>query len=280
MYLVEICNSTYKHLPIEIFGKKYYKRTNSDRIICAECIDAYIDTFSKKMTDIIIKCLDSATIDVEMGDDRFTFTENISVADYMQYSLPVKFSIEINMTRIPTVNISSISCPDTMPKFDISFSISDDDRSREYINSTISKYISWYIIILYDEIPDDAVKIMMKNASASLYTSTCICNDSGSSNTASSIQVCKTCNSSTSYEKYIYNNNQYCLDCMYNIIVDLAVANNVTDEVGLSIDKQSLSYSIVNTAEWKRSVISKYINIMMAHNIDPNIIHYTMTIMG
>jgi hypothetical protein len=65
---------------------------------------------------------------------------------------------------------------------------------------------------------------------------------------------------------------------MYGMIVDLANDNNITDEVGLSIDKNSLTYSIVNSDEWKRSVISKYINVMSSYGVNMNIVHYVMTL--
>ena len=64
---------------------------------------------------------------------------------------------------------------------------------------------------------------------------------------------------------------------MYEIVVNLASKNNVTDDVGLSIDKYYTNYTIVDTPEWKRSVIDKYINKMLSIGLSTGITRITNT---
>jgi len=296
MSLVELCSSNYNHLKLDTFGKKYYQQFNGNKIICEECATVYINDVANKLTEIITRYLERINMKdlVLRGDiyreEELNIITNAAIHDYMQYILPIKFSIktklfyeeyvsniedeyEDNLYKLARVNIESINCVDQFPVFNMILDLRSIDTT-ESINDAIKQYISSYVDLLYYELTDEVVKILMTH-SPKEYTSTASCSCS------SSAQQCISCNSSTVSESYVYNNRHFCLNCMYDIVVNLAKENNITDEVGLSIDNQSsnsTNYAIVNTPEWKRTVISKYQAKMSSLGIPINITHYTMTL--
>ena len=304
MSLVEICTSKYKHAQLEVFGKKYYKQLNGDKRICAECIDAYVEEVSAKVFNIIMKCLnninmqDSVKVNDSYREDEVNITTNISISNYWEYHLPIKYSVKANLFckeyveevsimniennvdtkethyKLGLIQISSINCPDMFPTINMSLDIRDTDSS-DRIKDLIQTYLGSYIMATFEELPDEMVKVIMDNYTSTTYQSACSCA------ATSSASGCSKCGGNINGEHYIYNNSQYCLDCMFELVVSLANANNITDDVGLSSDALSMnssSYAIVNTPEWKRSVISKYENVMNELGVRPNIVHVQMTL--
>lgn len=278
--LVEICNSAYAHSPLESFGKKYYRQRFGNKLICEECKNAYITEVSNSLTESIMGSLMHVILS-EDDELSFTFEQKLN-NDYMKYILPIKFEITINFkyndpymdeaelnnikiayaTIIPTCSLVPY------PSFKIKLAI-PAVNSEEYIKGHIAQYLDSFISSFFIQLSDYAVHALMNKASTKTYTSDCSCSATG--------PKCTTCSSPITTEYYIYNNQLYCLNCMYEIVVNLASKNNVTDDVGLSIDKYYTNYTIVDTPEWKRSVIDKYINKMLSIGLSTGITRITNT---
>ena len=306
MALTEICNSTFNHYKIESIGqKKYFKHRMKDKIICEECLNAYLDEASKTLSWEIFNSISNVdmksmitTSDIERSDS-FSFTyERSLINNFMQSILPIKFKLYISfmydsiikytdtdymqlnsisaasaspikVIKIATCRISPIVCDESYPAFSLAIDILEKDTS-DSISEHIRKYISSFVSSFFIEIPDIAVQNIMNKKSNGIYTSHC---DAASTNA----NKCSKCNVSVYGETYIYQNNKYCLNCMYEIVVQLAIDNNIPDKVGLSYVDTTTSYGIIDTEAWKRSVIDKYINVMLSFGVTTNIIHYTIT---
>ena len=309
MALTEICDSSYNHLPLYQFGKKYFKHRFKTKIICEECLSEYLEEVSNNLSNEIFSCLKNVdmlamitTSDV-YRTENFSFTFEKELDDtYMQYILPIKFDMNISFTydklktykdtdylemtsadsiytksplltsiRIARANIKPIVCDSTYPSFYISLDIHKSDKI-EVIKNQIFEYMYSFVKSFFTQIPDvEVIKLMNdKNPSACNYASASACGP-----------TCSKCNINVSSENYIYQNNMYCLDCMYGIVVQSAVDNNISTDIGLGVDVNNTStYAVVNSAEYKRSVIDKYINVMKSLGANPNISHCMMVITG
>ncbi len=274
--LIEICNSTYDHAKLESFGKKYYLQRFGDKILCEECKDAFIDEASKELSFHMIEIVKSLNV---LAEDSISFTYDQKInCDYMLYILPIKFKIIIEMGSLhsnlydETINNCIITitpnCPAVeYPTFKIVLNIPEDNY-EEYISSHIKEYLISFINSFFVLLPDNAVQTLMNAKANGKYSS------SGSSDN----KKCSNCYLTTDNEYYIYSNQIYCLDCMYGIVVKLCEKNNITDDVGLSIEKYYTTYTIVDTPEWKRSVIDKYINKMKELGVSSGIIYVRISI--
>ena len=306
MSLVEICNSTYNHAPIESFGKKYFKHRIKDKIICVECMGAYLDEAAKTLAREIFKCVTNVdmqeltkTSDVDRTE-CYTFTYQKSlITDFMKFILPLTFELNISFTydkiqkymdtdyldshsisavtnspvtaiRIANARITSIVCDESYPKFYLSLDIRKND-SEEIIMNHIFQYLDRFVHTFFTEIPDIGVQSIMNKATTgdASYASSCA--------TSAKAPECCNCNANVYSETYIYNSRVYCLNCMYEMVVQESINNNISDLVGLSDQITSSNYAIVNSTEWKRNVIDKYINAMTSLGVKPNITHYMMT---
>lgn len=301
--LAEICSSKYTHQPLDSFGKKYYSQRFGDKRICEECVSHYIADTSKRIAENIIHCTEKISMNdiTKYADgnknEYFNIDLNISTVNYMEYLLPINYKVHLSMVyrkfypqlelsslvgREPYIiicnaNISSDVCKDISPAFNFSLEVFNTDTVQT-LRKSIEMYLEAYINMIYDEMTPGLVQSIMNNVSKSTYSSQCACDSA----TSAHVARCAMCAGSIGLEYYIYNNTQYCLDCMYDIVVKSTIDCNLGDEVGLSIEngKVSTTYGIVDTAEWKRSVIDKYIIAMTRYGANPNITHYKMTVMG
>lgn len=304
MALVEICNSTYSHEPIMSFGKKYFKHRFKDKIICAECLRVYLEEASKTLAWEIFNCLSNVDMRELTALSDINRVENYSfkyqrtlITDFMKFILPITFELNISFdnetlkqymdssyldihssisavtaapitaVRVARARISPIVCDDSYPTFSVSLDIRKNDN-EETIANHIKQYLESFVATFFKEIPDIAVQSIMNKATTG-YESSCA--------TSAKAPECYNCSASVYSESYIYNNRVYCLNCMYEMIVQESVNNNISDLVGLSDQITSSSYAIVDSVEWKRSVIDKYINVMTSLGVKPNITHYVMT---
>jgi hypothetical protein len=64
---------------------------------------------------------------------------------------------------------------------------------------------------------------------------------------------------------------------MFDIVSVAAENANISADIGLKTDMFSISFAIINTDDWKRGVISKYIDVMIKMGKNPNITHYRVT---
>ena len=307
MALVEICNSTYPHLPLYQFGKRYLKHRFKDKIICEECLYDYHNEVSDMLSTEIFNCINHVDMmsminnhEIPRNDSlSFTFEKTL-LHDFMKYILPIKFELYIHFTyeeiirhidtnyleayssistasnkpltsiRIARATIKPIVCDSSYPSFSMTLDIRKDD-TQEIIGSQIYQYMTSFIDSFFTDIPDNAVIALMDSKNSPAYAS---------SATASSPK-CSTCNSDAYFENYIYKNNVYCLNCMYAIVVKAAVDANISNEIGLSVDVNNTStYAIVNSQEYKRSAIDKYIAVMKSFGANPNISHCMITVTG
>lgn len=305
--LVEICNSTYSHMDLTSFGKKYYRHRFKDKIICEECLNAYLDMTSKMLAWEIFNCTKNVnmqamilTADVNRSDS-FSFNYEKSVNNnFMQYILPISFKLSISFnyeklkeynkseddyntlstaiaanspltaTRIARVNITPIVCDSSYPAFNLYLDIRENDV-EEVISSRIELYLRSFIASFFMELPELIIQTLMDKKGSTEYSSSC--------SAATTAPACSKCSVDVSNEQYIYNNKLYCLDCMYDIIVQSSIDNNITDLVGLSSTGSTTThYAIVNSVDWKRSIIDKYINAMRSFGVNPNITHVRMTL--
>ena len=291
MAIIEICNSAFEHTPIDSLDKKYYKHRLKDKIICDECLNVYLDEAAKTLTWEIYNCIKSIDMQSMIKDstfnrnDSFSFTyERDMITNHMQYILPTKFELNISiiydkieryqntnydsLTSISTTNsnmisvvkiarakISPVVCDSTYVSFDLYLDIREND-TEEFISNRIRKYLTSFVVSFFKELPNIAVQNMMNKKNNGIWQS-----------------------HSSDCTAKVSNNQIYCLNCMYEIVVQLAIDNNITDLVGLSVMNNNTSnYAVVNSLEWKRSVIDKYTNaVMNVFGVKPNIVHYTMT---
>ena len=241
MALVEICNSTYNHLPIYNFGKKYFKHRFKNKIICDECLDAYYKEVADTLSSEIFNCLKNVdmqsrfvTNDVHRIENfSFTFEKEL-INTYMQYILPIKFEMNVyftyenlkrymdsdyldmataisavtnaplTSTRIARVTIKPIVCDSSYPSFNIGLDIRKTDN-LETIGTQIFEYMNSFVNSFFTQIPDNEVIMLMNDTTSSTYTS--------SASTCG--MKCSKCGVAVSMENYIYQNNIYCLDFMY-----------------------------------------------------------------
>jgi hypothetical protein len=174
--------------------------------------------------------------------------------------------------RVANVAIVPYVCDSTYPSFKLTMDIRDTD-TEDIISTHIAEYFRSFVNTFFIALPDFAVQALMDKYSHGAYSSMC------TSAIGFPSPKCSKCSIDISSEKYIYNNNEYCLDCMYAIVVDLVVSQNLVDLVGINPDQYSSSYAIIDTFAWKRSVIDKYINAMIKLGVNPNIKHCIMTIL-
>ena len=166
--------------------------------------------------------------------------------------------------------MSPIICDSTYPAFNLSIDIREND-TEEKISEHIENYLRSFISAFFKEIPDIAVQNIMNKKSNGTYSSNC--------DNSASASRCSKCGIIVSGEQYIYNNAIYCLDCMYEFVVQASVDNNIPNLVGLAnMINNTSSYAIVDSREWKRYVIEKYIDAMSSLGVDPKIRHYIMTL--
>lgn len=302
MALIEICNSTFDHAPISsISSKKYYKHRFKNKIICEECLNAYIDEASKTLSYEIYKTIKSSQSKNDTHDNYFTIEyERDLFSKFMEYILPIKFELHISLayreelkydttdrdtslTAISTISnnptkiihlgrakISPIVGDTPYISFDLTLDILDTDNEQT-IADYIRNYLMQFVNTIFNELPTWGVQNIMNDQSTSIYSSV--------DATSAKSPECSNCGADVTFESYIYNSKVYCLDCMYDIVVKAAVENNLTDMLGLSImDNNTSNYAIVNNAEWKRSIIDKYINTMASYGIKLNITRYKMTV--
>ena len=173
----------------------------------------------------------------------------------------------ITAIRIANVGITPIVCDSTYPKFYLSLDIRKND-SEEAITTHIYNYLDRFVNTFFTEIPNIGVQSIM-NKAVTGYASSCAA--------SAKAPECSNCSANVYSESYIYNNRVYCLNCMYDMVVHESINNNISDLVGLSDQITSSNYAIVDSTEWKRSVIDKYINVMASLGAKPNITHYMMT---
>ena len=296
MAIIEICNSTFNHTPIDSLEKVYLKHRFKDKIICEKCLSAYIGEVSKTLSNEIFNCIKNTSMKsiIETSDinrdDKFSYTyEKSLINNFMQYILPIKFKLNISfmyeilnensnynpesdttndIVRISMATIEPIVCDSTYPSFTLVLDIRETD-TEAIITNQIEEYLESFILTFFKELPNVAVQNLMNIKKNGQYSSSC-------ANSIKSL-ACSNCSIDISGERYIYNNVSYCLDCMYAIAVESAVNNNLADDVGLSDISDSSSYAIVNSIEWKRSVINKYIHAMESLGIKLNITHAMMT---
>ena len=295
--LVEICNSKYSHTGMEFLNKKYYMHLNGTKILCDECISDYIMHVVEDLAECIINCKNQ--ICALLGDegDYYTITLPVSAPNYMEYLLPIKFKVSISFrysksyedvysTSISSAtpnavvkmtgvaNISSDVCPDIAPPFNFSLDFAEESTAASLCDAIRPK-VQAYLRIVYPELPDETVYLLMKQATQPKYSSNCGCDSAK----ASSSIYCVRCGVSTVFESYIYQNMQYCLDCMYALVVESAVNNNISDLIGLSdVYGNTTNVAIVNSQEWKRTVISRYITEMTKLGKNPHIDHTMLTL--
>ena len=312
--LVEICNSNYNHTPLTQFGKKYYKSRYSDKIVCEECMDAWISDISTKLAREIYQYLRGydmpSLCEDKKGDYRtesVSFEMTIDAQEYMKYLVDCKMSLDLYLdwefekrdvdtsgcvadiaitnckcnkmtaVRRARANIKSIRCESSnvnVPKIRLSLVIEHCDTEFE-IGIRIGRYLRHYYFNAFDELSDMEVQVLMNNSDKPTY-------DSGSSDCTTSAvgSKCFKCSTYCGENYYLYQNTMYCLNCMYGIVVELAADANITDFVGLSTDKVSNTYMIRDTPEWKRAVIDKYIFTMNSFGVNPGIIHVYTTVQG
>lgn len=295
MAIVEICDSTYTHTPINSLDKMYLKHRFKNKIICEECLSAYLDESSKTLAWEIFNCIGNvnnrALLASSISDrsDSFSFTyEKDLNTKFMQYILPIKFKIHIsfvnellssydletslstmpsnsNTYRIARATINPIVCDSSYPSFSLTLDIRETDN-KENIADHICVYFENFVSSFFEVIPENTVQMLMDKKNSSEYSS-------NSANSASSPK-CDICNTNISFESYEYNNKFYCLDCMYDKVVQLAVDNNLSDLVGLVSQANTTTYAITDTNGWKRNVIDKYITAMGSFGFRPHITHY------
>lgn len=295
MSIIEICDSTYSHTPINSLNKMYLKHRFKNKIICEECLSIYLNEASKTLAWEIFNCISNAdmrTMTAATGKDRadsFSFTyERELITNFMQYILPTKFKIYVsfvnellmnyeNLETISTTNTNSsiyqiarasitpIVCDSSYPSFNLTLDIRETD-TEEIIANHIGDYIESFVCSFFKEIPDNEVQNIMNKKTSTEYSSSC-------TNSASSPK-CSICNINISSESYEYNNKMYCLDCMYEKVVRLAVDNNLREIVDLVNQKNLSSCAITDNNGWKRNVIDRYITAMGSYGFKPHITHY------
>lgn len=269
MAIIEICNSTYEHREISsLTEKKYFKHRFKNKIICEECLNAYLDEASKTLTWEIFNCIKSVNTSVNITDNlenstmnrmpSFSYSyERELLSKFMQTILPTKYEIDISLmhlvnkiynnpvtTTLETESIASISkCNALNPitvidiarvkiapivnespfmTFALSLSIRDSDN-EESIATYIKGYIMSFVRAFFTEVPSSIIQKLMNDKNSGSFTS---------SATSTNCSGCSTCGKDITYEKYSYNNQNYCLDCMYDIVVKAAISNNVSIWLG------------------------------------------------
>ena len=129
--------------------------------------------------------------------------------------------------------------------------------TEEILYKRIKNYLKAMINNCFNQIPDMIVQALMNNYDRKSHQSKKSTDDD---------YKCDKCGSvSPSGMYYKYENGIYCLNCMYNIVVQLAIQNNLSEAVGIAWDENDdhdETYLIVGTDEWKKLVISKYILAM------------------
>ena len=318
--LKEICNSCFKHKSIDSSHiKKYFfiKDLNNDRgekIICEECLNTWLKETSDVLANTILQfttpslksyylneCGDVSS--KEISDTEFvamiksdtknnyvqTISKYIDVNSYLEDLYPSSFSLTIDQYyygefpiygTIGDVGIedyiySKVRVYSNEPLiFDFNLPILYQSQNCKDTYSVIFNKVYTNLANLINkrltEIPENIV-LQLMNYNAEYNSGDC-----GSI----SNKKCKMCQIPLTYEYYFYNNNLYCLDCMYAIVVNLAFDNKLTDYLDLSnplSNNQSSIINLRNLPEWKRSVIDKYVNIMNSFGINTTICHFYMT---
>jgi len=298
-FLYEICEYSNRHDPSKLATKKYYHNYKQNKISCEECKNNWIRHYSKMLGNRIYDTLSKVLINQreyvkelsypESADNEFTvkhiFTDDLvhpyTGDTFIKFNEHCEYEIkDVNTDSDYGPNIYLATCVFKIViysddwDYKINMTIDCLDANSLDLNRIIIK-IEHGLSVCFDvnnkELSDVTVRSIMRLKGNYKYTS-----DDDYYNEIP-WEKCRVCKVPTN-AYYIYNNTIYCLDCMYGIVVDLAMKNHVQDEVGLSTDYISNVYPIRTTSEWKRSVIDKYCNIMKDKGFDPYIRYAQATV--
>lgn len=293
---IEICDSSYSHYSTDgemnfpVFpDKKYFKGYNFKRILCSECIGAWVDHVSRKFASRIAAYLENINMEALSESsylqrkEKIVVLEDVGVDDEFKDIICDDSNMSITLTsdgfydsmtevyHLGNASIglySMIDSRDSWPNTEIMLDLYTGD-TQQSITERLKGYLNALIRTRYTQLSEAEVNAIMnskKEEEEHKYESDAPCQCSA--------YKCATCSSSISEHYYVFQNRTYCLDCMYDMIVNLAMTFNITDELGLSIDKISNTYMIRDSVEWKRAVIDKYCWIMKrTYDKDPGIVY-------
>lgn len=299
--LREICETKFDHPTINYpLTKDYYRNRFNKKIICEDCINEYAHIVGQELSTDIMECLTTINFEGMIKDltgaafdrsDEFILKFEREVdCKWIKHLLPTKFRIEVehqaiklapdiseDSTIIGFVKISPIA--NGNPSFDLTIEIRRYD-TKDKVSTTITNYVSGFVFAFLNFMSDiEIVKAMEKVTeetkpdgkkedhpaidTSSNYSSTCTC---------SSSTRCNTCKCGVSQEYYIYRNNIYCIDCMYEIVADMIIEKN------LDIYAPIIDEAIVDPNSLRRSVIDAYVKKMNELWSTSGITHYVMEI--
>ena len=293
-FLPELCSSDYKHAPMHYLNKHYYTVGSTGKLLCDECLTSFIFKQSKLIADAIFQHYQSAEqykIDLFRDpNNTMDYSGQVPVLDFMRKVLGPVFQIQTKIWTYAAVvqfdqpappsilGKSTITLPAIDPKDPLGFeyglqltyyAYESENEKLRYLVDSICGALRAFIRGTMDLVTDDQMEALITATTQSKYSSSALGDDSTGDCGCSSVEpevqgVCAHCGKALTKPYFIYHNAAYCLDDMYAIVVQQSVATHLADEVGLSDaeDTKSTNYRIMNTPEWKMSVISKYFKVM------------------
>ena len=290
--LPEICSSDYKHAPMTALNKHYYRVAN--KLLCDECILPFVYEQSRILAQAIYQHYQGVQqFKWELFRDpnnTLEFEDRVSMVNFMASVLGTGFQIQTkiwtysspNPDPIPTepsiLGQSNIKLLSTaVPGFTynvqlLCYAFPDETSQIRYLEDSIAAALRAYIRSTMDVLTDEDVQMLISDEISKPYSSSAIGDDSTSDcpcgchgDESAQVQgTCCKCGKGLTKPFYIYQNNAYCLEDMYAIVVDQIVESHLAEAVGITNDLDTLSanHRINNTPEWMISVISKYFNYM------------------
>lgn len=294
-FLPEICSSDYEHAPMVHLNKSYYSVGSTGHLLCDECLTSFVYHQSKLIAEAIYQQYQAAhqyKVDIFRDpNNTMEYTSMVHTLDYMSRILGPNFVIhtkiwtyaaieQFDRPNVPSIlGSSKISLRkklgDDLLDFTYTVQLTDyafhDEAVKiKYLTESIQGALRAFIRGTMDRLSEKTVECRMSAETQSKYSSyaqetgsatECPCHSDDSKDAEA---FCAHCGQALSRPYYIYRNNAYCIDDMYAIVVEQAVASNLSEQIGLADDQDSKSsnYRIMETPEWKMIVIAKYFNVM------------------
>ena len=296
--LPELCNSDYKHQQQTRMIKEYYRSNDRSLILCSECLGVWCYQQAVLIASAIIQQFQAVEHKQEIifrGSNTFKLAQTIKVIPWMRriFKNPfdLKTTIEMRTSEFDENNFSSLYGDSTISlemdtSMRFSYDMEIDWHSLSFHQSSIlqkiavpiSEVLMSFIRSFMTRMTPEEIDLEMNkqidhfkyHTVASGYTpGDCPCdkeNDDSSENEMANISMlthtCSTCGRALEVPFYIYHNQALCLQHMYEIVVQAAIRNNLSETCGLSLEGEpyKADYRLVDDSMFMMSVIDKYFN--------------------
>ena len=280
-YIPEICDSLFKHHQMVEIDKPYYQRPEDGKILCGECIEPWFIEQSNKIFNRLKPWILGALAyrdEGKLGDGQnIESSGTVPVVNYMAPVIgPIGLHFILSDEDGMSVDLTIGS------EFKTHFTIVEieegewGESDEEALLEKIQGILELYATIEFPKMDPEVVSVIVDTLGA-LYTSTSANPESscGCDDTPETFGECAVCGKGLTKPYYIYYNQGYCVDCMYAIVVKIAIKSNLSEIVGIAqpdeppLPSNPIPYQ--NTKEWRMGVIDKFFLFMKNNGIwDPD----------